>query len=208
MNPVAPVTRITRSILRPPCCTLARKGLRHGSEGHRIACGGRCARRGVRARSERAGRRCSHGARVPRPPGEHRHGLRGRLPGELRGGKRGHLDPCAGDDRARDRAGRPERLPLPDREPGHQRGPRVRVAVACRKVLAAGTESRFSLKLKPLTTAYLTVPARKAASTSLACPPGTVPVGGGVDLDPRRGKTVEAYRAGPGVSVRRQTATL
>jgi hypothetical protein len=85
---------------------------------------------------------------------------------------------------------------------------RVRVAVACRKVLAAGTESGFSLKLTSLKTAYLTVPARKAASTSLACPPGTVPAGGGVDLDPRRGKTVEAYRAGPGVSVRRQTATL
>jgi hypothetical protein len=85
---------------------------------------------------------------------------------------------------------------------------RVRVAVACRKVLAAGTGSRFTLKLKPLKTTYLTVPARKVVSARLACPPRTVPAGGGVDLDPSRGKTVEAYRPGPGVSVRRQTATL
>jgi hypothetical protein len=84
---------------------------------------------------------------------------------------------------------------------------RVRVTVACRK-LAAGTGSRFSLKLKPLETTYLTVPARKVASARLACPPGTVPAGGGMDLEPSRGKIVEAYRAGPGVSVRRQTATL
>jgi hypothetical protein len=85
---------------------------------------------------------------------------------------------------------------------------RVRVAVACRKVLAAGTGSRLTLKLKALRTTYLTVPARKAASATLACPPGTVPAGGGVDLARGRGTTVEAYRAGPGVSVRRQTATL
>jgi hypothetical protein len=85
---------------------------------------------------------------------------------------------------------------------------RVRVAVACRKVLAAGTGSRFTLKLKPLKATYLTVPARKAASATLACPPGTVPAGGGVDLDSNRGKTVETYRPGPGVGLRRQTATL
>jgi hypothetical protein len=85
---------------------------------------------------------------------------------------------------------------------------RVRVAVACRKVLAAGTGSRLTLKLKPLKATYLTVPARKAASATLACPPGTVPAGGGVDLDSNRGKTVETYRPGPGVGVRRQTATL
>jgi hypothetical protein len=85
---------------------------------------------------------------------------------------------------------------------------RVRVAVACRKVLAAGTGSRLALKLKALRATYLTVPGRKGASATLACPPGTVPAGGGVDLAPGRGKTVEAYRPGPGVGVRRQTATL
>ena len=85
---------------------------------------------------------------------------------------------------------------------------RVRVAVACRKVLSAGSGPRFTLKLKPLETRFLTVPARKAASVTLACPPGTVPARGGVDLDPRGGKSVEAYRFGPGVSLRRQTATL
>jgi hypothetical protein len=85
---------------------------------------------------------------------------------------------------------------------------RVRVAVACRKVLSAGGGPRFTLKLKPLRTRYLTVPARKAASAALACPPGTVPARGGADLDLSRGKTVDAYRAGPGVSLRRQTATL
>ena len=85
---------------------------------------------------------------------------------------------------------------------------RVRVAVACRKVLSAASGPRFTLKLKPLKTAYLTVPARKAASATLTCPSGTVPSRGGVDLDPGGGKTVDAYRVGPGVSLRRQTATL
>jgi hypothetical protein len=85
---------------------------------------------------------------------------------------------------------------------------RVRVAVACRKVLSAGTGPRFTLKLKPLKTRYLTVPARRAASSTLACPPGTVPARGGMDLDSSGGKTVAAYRGGPGVSLRRQTATL
>jgi hypothetical protein len=85
---------------------------------------------------------------------------------------------------------------------------RARVAVACRKVLAAGTGPRFTLKLKRLKTKSVTVPARKSASATLACPPGTVPAGGGADLDVDRGKTVDAYRVGPGVSLRRQTATL
>jgi len=85
---------------------------------------------------------------------------------------------------------------------------RVRVAVACRKVLAASSGPRFTLKLKPLKTAYLTVPARKAASATLTCPRGTVPARGGMDLDPGGVKTVAAYRVGPGVSLRRQTATL
>jgi hypothetical protein len=85
---------------------------------------------------------------------------------------------------------------------------RVRGAVACRKVVSAASGPRFTLKLKPLKTRYLTVPARKAASATLACPPGTVPARGGMDLDPRGGKSVEAYRVGPGVSLRRQTATL
>ena len=85
---------------------------------------------------------------------------------------------------------------------------RLRVAVACRKVLAASSGPRFTLKLKPLKTTYLTVPARKAASATLGCPPGTVPARGGVDLAPGGGKVVDAYRVGPGVSVRRQTSTL
>jgi hypothetical protein len=85
---------------------------------------------------------------------------------------------------------------------------RVRVAVACRKALSAGTGPRATLKLRPLKTTYLTVPARKAASATLACPPGTVPARGGVDLDPSGVKSVEAYRVGPGVGLRRQTATL
>jgi hypothetical protein len=85
---------------------------------------------------------------------------------------------------------------------------RVRVAVACRKVLSAGSGPRFTLKLKPLKTRYLTVPAKKTASAALACPPGTVTARGGADLDPSQGKTVDAYRVRPGVSLRRQTATL
>lgn len=85
---------------------------------------------------------------------------------------------------------------------------RVRVAVACRKVLSASSGPRFTLKLKPLETTYLTVPARKAASAALTCPPGTVPARGGMDLDPGGVKSVAAYRVGPGVSLRRQTATL
>jgi hypothetical protein len=85
---------------------------------------------------------------------------------------------------------------------------RARVAVACRKVLSADTGPRFTLKLKRLKTRYVTVPARKAASATLACPSGTVPAGGGTDLDVDRGKAVSAYRVGPGVSLRRQTATL
>jgi hypothetical protein len=85
---------------------------------------------------------------------------------------------------------------------------RVRVALACRKVLSAATGLRFTLKLKPLKTTYLTVPARKAASATLACEPGTVPAGGGVDLDPNLRNAVDAYRGRPGVSLRRQTATL
>jgi hypothetical protein len=85
---------------------------------------------------------------------------------------------------------------------------RVRVAVACRKVLSAGSGPQFTLKLKPLKTRYLTVPVRKAVSATLACPPGTVPARGGADLDLSRGKNVDAFRIGPGVSLRRQTATL
>ena len=85
---------------------------------------------------------------------------------------------------------------------------RVRVAVACRKALSAATGPRTTLKLKPLKATYLTVPARKATPAVLACPPGTVPVGGGMDLDPNRGMAVDGYRAGPGVSLRRKTATL
>jgi hypothetical protein len=85
---------------------------------------------------------------------------------------------------------------------------RVRAAVACRKVRPAAGGPRFTLKLKPLETRYLSVPARKAASATLVCPRGTVPAGGGLDLEPNRGKSVDAYRAGPGVSLRRQTATL
>jgi hypothetical protein len=84
----------------------------------------------------------------------------------------------------------------------------VRVAVACRKVLVPATGPRFTLKLKPLKTRYLTVPARKAASATLGCPRGTVPAAGGVDLAPNRVQAVSAYRVGAGVSLRRHTATL
>jgi len=84
----------------------------------------------------------------------------------------------------------------------------VRAAVACRKALSAGTGPRATLKLRPLKTRHLAVPGRKAASATLTCSPGTVPVGGGMDLDPVEGKSAEAYRVGPGVSLRRQTATL
>jgi hypothetical protein len=85
---------------------------------------------------------------------------------------------------------------------------RVSVSVACRKVLSSISGPRLTLKLKPLKTRYLAVPARKAASVTLACPRGTVPARGGMDLDPGGVKTVAAYRVGPGVGLRRQTATL
>jgi hypothetical protein len=85
---------------------------------------------------------------------------------------------------------------------------RVTVAVTCRKVRPASADPRFTLKLKPLKVRYLTVSPRRASSAALVCPPGTVPAGAGVDLAPGRQKAIGAYRAGPGVSVRRQTATL
>jgi len=85
---------------------------------------------------------------------------------------------------------------------------RVTVAVACRKVRPAADDPRFTLKLKPLKVTYLTVAPRRAESAMLACPAGTVPAGAGIDLAPGRQKAIGAYRAGPGVSVRRQTATL
>jgi hypothetical protein len=81
---------------------------------------------------------------------------------------------------------------------------RVTVAVACRKVSAA----KYVFRLKPLKTKYVIAPPRKAAAAILDCPSGTTPAGAGVDLDPARGKSVHAYRAGPPLSIRRQTTTL
>jgi hypothetical protein len=85
---------------------------------------------------------------------------------------------------------------------------RATVAVACRKVRPAAVNPRFTLKLTPLKVKYLTVSPRRASSAALVCPPGTVPAGAGVDVAPGRQKATGAYRPGPGVSVRRQTATL
>src|SRR5512144_1506115 len=85
---------------------------------------------------------------------------------------------------------------------------RVTVAVACRKLVAVAGRPALTLKLKPLKTRYVLVPPGKSAAASLACPPGTVPAGLGVDLDPSRQQAVGAYRATLRLSIRRQMQTL
>lgn len=84
---------------------------------------------------------------------------------------------------------------------------RVTAAVACRKLAAAG-QTRYKLKLKALKPTTVTAPAGKVAGASLACPSGTVPAGAGADLDPNRQKSLQAYRGGLRLSIRRQTSTL
>jgi hypothetical protein len=84
---------------------------------------------------------------------------------------------------------------------------RVTVAVACRKLAASG-QAKYKLKLKSFKTATVTAPPGRVAGTSLSCPRGTAPAGAGADLDPGRQKSVQAYRGGIRLSVRRQTSTL
>jgi hypothetical protein len=84
---------------------------------------------------------------------------------------------------------------------------RVTVAVACRKLAASG-QAKYSLKLRALKPTTVTAPPGKVAGVSLACPPGTVPAGAGADLDPNRQKSIQGYRGGLRLSIRRQTSTL
>jgi hypothetical protein len=84
---------------------------------------------------------------------------------------------------------------------------RVTVAVACRKPVASG-QAKYKLKLKALKPTTAKAPPGKVAGVSLACPPGTVPAGAGADLDPNRQKSVQGYRGGLRLTIRRQTSTL
>ncbi|MDX6506025.1 MAG: hypothetical protein QOG06_669 [Gaiellaceae bacterium] len=81
---------------------------------------------------------------------------------------------------------------------------RVTVAVACRKV----NSSKYVFRLKPLRTKYVLLPPRRTGSATLECPPGTAPARAGVDLDPSRQKSLDAYRGGPALSIRSQTSIL
>ena len=84
---------------------------------------------------------------------------------------------------------------------------RVTVAVACRKLAGLG-HTRYKLKLTPLKPVTVTAPPGKAAGVSLGCPQGTVPAGAGADLDPVGQRSLQAYRVGFRVSLRRRTSTL
>src|SRR5262245_17380033 len=208
MNPVAPVTRITRSILRRPCCRLAGRDCGMASRGIALlAVGIALVAASARAQSEQV---------VAAPTVYAAHGLPANAvttfaatcsPG-FAATSAGISTPAPGTSVLAIAPAGPRGYRFRIGNPVTNGDQRVRVAVACRKVLAARSGPRFTLRLKPLKTTYLVVAARKAASATLACPSGTVPAGGGVDLDPGGGKTVDAYRVGPGVSLRRQTATL
>jgi len=84
---------------------------------------------------------------------------------------------------------------------------RVTVAVACRTLAGAGS-TNYRLKLAPLKPSHVTAPAGKAATATLACPGGTVPVGAGADLDPARQRAAHAFRGGLRLALRSETSTL
>jgi hypothetical protein len=72
----------------------------------------------------------------------------------------------------------------------------VTVALACRKLAAGKGKSAPYLKAIPVKTKAVSVPGQSQKQLVLACPQGTVPGGGGVDL------------GSSSLELRRQTATL
>jgi hypothetical protein len=82
----------------------------------------------------------------------------------------------------------------------------VTAAVACRRVrTGAGATPYF--RLTPLKLKPLKLGASRQGSASIACPGGTVPAGGGYDLDPVRAKDAERF-SGVAVSLRQLTRSL
>jgi hypothetical protein len=83
---------------------------------------------------------------------------------------------------------------------------RVTVAVACRRLSAAGKPD-YTLELRPLAPKRVLVGAHQTARVPIPCRPGTVPGGSGLDLD-AGGSSGQAYRAAPRLAVLRQVSTL